>query len=94
MSSSPNLLDAQRYLIKYLSESDTVIKFRGKPCEWCGKVRTGPSGRLCRVCVHCEARYCSDECRKTAWRNGHWMRCGPATKIRGDVRCGIAEDVA
>ena len=54
-----------------------------RPCDLCGIVRRGPSARRCCVCNACRsAYYCSNECQHAAWLDGHWIMCGPATKLR------------
>ena len=69
------------------------------PCAWCGFQRRGISARRCCVCQQCGTeQYCSRECRDLAWAGGHWIACGPASKMMpvpdSEQRCRIVEDAA
>ena len=79
---SLSLIDARTSRRRWIKGIDEPHD-RNPPCEWCGTVRRGPSGRLRRVCMKCRSsHYCSQECLDAAWIGGHWVACGPATKMR------------
>jgi hypothetical protein len=46
-------------------------------CDCCGeKEGEPPAGRKLKECSACrQARYCSEECQKLAWKNGHRHKC-------------------
>ena len=78
---APNLRSQPRQ--RWVAGIEELPPHRNPPCEWCGTVRRGPSGRLRRVCMRCRtAHYCSKECLDAAWIGGLWIACGPASKMR------------
>ena len=70
-----------RALTRHLFK-DPVPKPR-PPCDWCGRVRHGPSARLCRECEKCRsATYCCVACKEAAWEGGHFPNAGPRRRPR------------
>lgn len=48
------------------------------PCSQCQK----PATFMCSSCNHDGPRYCSVECQKLDWKQGHYKNCVAAKKNR------------